>query len=221
MALTFNCSQAACDFFSRIHKGKKITAVQQAPPMQASGEVLHTDFDQWLVHAATVQRKHVLLAIHLKTRYCMLFFDMKKADAEGFVQSFINRWTIGVMDLLMKCGALDFVDPQIPQQLLKEHCQSFVMFPRGDRSAQTHINEVLRFFKWDAEDFDFVNQPWSALYYDARTNHTPRTIKGQKDYIFPDEEMLIHWLITVGSVPVPKAEQIREIYRRSLRAQVD
>ena len=221
MTLTFNCSQAACDFFSRIHKGKKITTVQQAPPTQVSAEDLHTNPHQWLVHAATVQRKHVLLAIHLETRYCMLFFDMKKADAEGFVQAFINRWTIGVMDLLMKCGALDFVNPQIPQQLLNEQCQSFVMFQRGDRSAQTHINEVLRFFKWDAEDFDFVNQPWSAPYHDARTNHTPRTIKGQKGYIYPDEEMLVHWLITVGGVSMPKAEQIREIYRQSLRARVD
>lgn len=221
MALTFNCSKAACDFFSRIHKGKRITTVQQAPPAQASGEDLHTNPHQWLVHAATVQRKHVLLAIHLKTRYCMLFFDMKKADAEGFVQAFINRWTTGVMDLLIKCGALDFVEPQIPEQLLNELCQSFLMFQRGDRGAQIHINEVLRFFKWDAEDFDFVNQPWSAVRYDARTNHTPRSIKGQKGYIFPDEEMLIHWLVTLGGVPVPKAEQVREIYRHSLRAHVD
>lgn len=221
MTLTFNCSQAACDFFSRIHNGKKITTIQQAPPTQASGEDLHTDPDQWLVHAATVQRKHVLLAIHLKTRYCMLFFDMKKADAEGFVQAFINRWINGVMDLAMKGGLLDFVDPQIIAQLSNDLRQSFLMLQRGDRSGQTHINEVLRFFKWDAEDFDFVNQPWSAVRYDALTNRRPRSIKQQKGYIYPDEEMLIHWLITVCRVPVSKAEQAREIYRHSLRAQVD
>lgn len=221
MALTFNCSQAACDFFSRIHKGKKITAIQPVPTMQVSGEDLHTDPHQWLVHAATVQRKHVVLAIHLKTRYCMLFFDMKKADAEGFVQAFMNRWTMEVMDLALKCGLVDFVDPQILDQLLNELNQSVLMLPRGDRSAQTHINEVLRFFKWDAEDFDFVNEPWSALRYDARTNHTPRTIRGQKDYIWPDEEMLVFWLVTLGGMPVSKAEQAREIYRQSLRAQVD
>lgn len=221
MTLTFNCSQAACDFFSRIHKGRKITAIQPVPPIQVSGEALYTDPHQWLLHAATVQRKHVVLAIHLKTRYCMLFFDMKKADAEGFVQAFINRWTMGVMDLAMKCGLLDFVDPQMPEQLLKEVCQSFLMLPRGDRSAQTHINEVLRFFKWDAEDFDFVNQPWSAVRYDACTNHTPRTIKGQKGYIWPDEEMLMYWLVTLGGTPVSKAEQVREIYRQSLRMRDD
>lgn len=151
----------------------------------------------------------------------MLFFDMKKADAEGFVQAFINRWTTGVMDLAMKCGLLDFVGPHIIEQLSNDLRQSFLMRQRGDRSGQTHINEVLRFFKWDAKDFDFVNQPWSAVRYDALTNQRPRSIKGQKGYIYPDEEMLIHWLITVGRVPVSKAEQAREIYRRLLRAQVD
>ena len=222
MTLTFNLSQAACDFFSRIHKGKKITQVQAVPPLARVGDGdLRLDADQWLVHAATVQRKNVLLAIHLKTRYCMLFFDMKKADVDGFVRVFIDRWTAGVMYLAMKFGALELVDPQIPERLLNEMCLSFRLIQRGDRSGQTHLNEILRFFKWDAEDFDFVNQPWSALHYDTGINRTPRTIKGQKGYIFPHEEMLTHWLVTLAGVSVSEAEQVRKRHRLSQHANID
>lgn len=209
---TFNCSQPACDFFSRVNKGKKITPVQP-PPASPEGADLHSDPHQWLVHAATVKRKHVLVAIHFQTRYCMLFFDMKKADAEGFAQVFYERWMSGMLDLALKCGILDWVNPQALEQLPAN--QSWCLVQRGDRSGQTTLNEILRFFKWDAEDFDFVKQPWSALRYDAGINRTPRGIKGQKNgYVFPDEEMLIHWLITAGGVDVAQARQSREIYRK-------
>lgn len=79
--LVFNCSEAASDFFSRVHKGKKITPVQRPPSTTFDDDQAGDSTSapsQWLVHAITVQRKHVLLAIHLQTRYCMIFADMKK-----------------------------------------------------------------------------------------------------------------------------------------------
>lgn len=215
--LTFNCSQAAADFFTRVHKGKKISPVEKPSQLQGSCDDLHTDPHQWLVHAATVQRKHVLLAMHLKTRYCMLFFDMKKADDEGFAYAFINRWTAGVLDIALKCDVLDRVEPQIPETLLYSGAQTYPLFLRGDRSTQTHVNEVLRGFKWEAEDFDFVRQPWSALHYDAQTNRILKSIKGQSNYVRPAEEMLIHWMITVGGVDPSLTDDIRKKYRQTLR----
>ncbi|OIN44462.1 hypothetical protein BLL37_02145 [Pseudomonas azotoformans] len=208
--LTFNCSQAACEFFSRVHKGKKHTPVLR-PALPVESYDLHSDPHQWLVHAATVKRKHVIVVMHLKTRYCMLFFDMKKADSERFFQVFFERWTAGILDNALKCAVLDWVDPQLLEQMLAN--QAYCLVQRGDRSGQTTLNEVLRFFKWDAEDFDFVTQPWSPLRYDAGINRTPRGFKGQNAYVFPDEEMLIHWLVAFGGVGVAKAQQTREIYR--------
>lgn len=212
--LTFNCSQAACDFFSRIHKGKTITPVEKTPISRVEEDELHSDPHQWLVHAATVQRKHVLLAIHLKTRYCMLFFDMKKADSAGFVHAFTHRWQEGVMDLVLKCGALEMVAPQACERLLSDAGESYRMLQRSDRSSQGQLNEILRVFKWDAEEFDFLRQPWSALRYDASINRTPRSIKGIKGYGYPVEEMLVHWLMTVGGVDALMAQQVREKYRQ-------
>ena len=216
--LTFNCSQAACDFFSRIHKGKKVTPVEKPPIPSAEDEGLHADPNQWLVHAATVKRKHVLVATHLKTRYSMLFFDMKKADHAGFVHAFTHRWIEGVMDLALKCDVLDMFEPQACDRLLSNMGNTYRLVQRGDRSSQGQINEILRIFKWDAEDFDFVTQPWSARRYDATINQTPRTITGLKGYGWPDEEMLIFWLMAVGGVDAAMAQQAREKYRQSQRS---
>ncbi|MGE1156522.1 DUF6933 domain-containing protein [Pseudomonas kitaguniensis] len=216
--LTFNCSKAACEFFSRVRKGKKNTSVEQPPNPGAEDEELHADPNQWLVHAATVKRKHVLVAIHLKTRYSMLFFDMKKADDVGFLHTFSRRWTEGLMDLALKRGLLDMIDPQAYERLLSDSVQSCRMLQRSDRSSQGQINEILRLFKWDAEAFDFVTQPWSPRRYDATINQTPRTITGLKGYGFPEEEMLIHWLTTVAGVEGAMAQDAREKYRQSHRS---
>lgn len=215
--LTFNCSQAACDFFSRIHKGKKITSVEKPLALSDSDGELQMDPQQWLVHAATVRRKNVLVAIHLKTRYSMLFFDMKKADDAGFVHAFTHRWIDGVMDLALKCNVLDMINPQVCDVFLSDVGKSYRLFQRSDRSSQGQINEILRVFKYNAEDFDFVTQSWSARRYDAGINKTPRSIPGLKGYGYPAEEMLVHWLMTVGGVDAAMDQQIRKHYREAQR----
>jgi len=60
--LIFNCTEAASKFFSRVHKGKKVTPLDPNPPSSIieDHELSGAD-EQWLVHAITVQRKHVLL----------------------------------------------------------------------------------------------------------------------------------------------------------------
>ncbi|MGX5797672.1 hypothetical protein ACWHY4_28615 [Pseudomonas sp. E2-15] len=95
---------------------------------------------------------------------------------------------------------------------------TYRLVQRGDRSSQGQINEILRIFKWDAEDFDFVTQPWSTRRYDATINRTPRTITGLKGYGWPEEEMLIFWLMAVGGVDAAMAQQAREKYRQSQRS---
>ncbi|TFY84203.1 hypothetical protein DYL59_30375 [Pseudomonas kairouanensis] len=216
--LTFNCSQAACDFFSRTHKGKKITSVEKPAVVETQDPALQSDSDQWLVHAATVQRKHVLLVIHLKTRYCMLFFDMKKADSAAFIHAFASRWEEGVANLAMRCEMLDKLDPEGCKRLLDDSLESYRLVQRTHRSSQTQLNEILRNFKWNAEDFDFVTRPWSAQRYDAGINGTPRSIPGIEGYGFPDKEMLVHFLVTLGGVDASTVKEAREKYLKHVRS---
>ena len=111
--LIFNCTEAASKFFSRVHKGKTITPVEAQPPSPTPEEdELGDSAEQWLVHVITVQRKHVLFVIHIKTRYCMIFADAKKADVEGFIQRFTERWIYGLIHHAAQHDILQWVDDE-------------------------------------------------------------------------------------------------------------
>lgn len=72
----------------------------------------------------------------------------------------------------------------------------FVMFKRGDRSAQGHINESLWVFK------DIVHKSgclppdeYAVASFDADMNKMLRSRQVHKgEYFYPEEEMLARWL---------------------------
>jgi len=47
--LIFNCTEAACNFFSRVHKGKKITPVEKPPSPVIEDDEVAEFAEQWLV----------------------------------------------------------------------------------------------------------------------------------------------------------------------------
>lgn len=189
--LIFNCTEAASKFFSRVHKGKTITSIEKPP-----SSIIENDepVEQWLVHVIIVQRKHVLFAIHVQTRYCMIFADAKKADVEGFIQRFSERWLNGLMRDALNHDVLQLVSHGSMLERFNESCHHHRLYKRGHRSAQGHISEIA----WVFEDYA---AEWGCLppdeimagRFDAKMNGFVRT-KGGKGYFLPDEEMMAHWL---------------------------
>ncbi|MNT37237.1 hypothetical protein D3C72_1733650 [compost metagenome] len=151
--------------------------------------------EQWLVHAVTVQRKHVLFAIHIQTRYCMIFADAKKADAEGFVQRFADRWINGLIRHAGQFDILQWVDDEPMMERFQESSSQFRLYRRSHRSAQKHIDEIAWIFQdVAAERGSLPPDEFSAGRFDGDMNDCPRNSKGHKDYFFPDSEMMAHWL---------------------------
>lgn len=193
--LIFNCTEAASQFFSRVHKGKKITPVEKPPSAVIEDDEVGAFTEQWLVHATTVHRKHVLYAIHVPTRYCMIFAHAKKADVESFVRRFAVRWAEGLIKHSGDHDLLQWVDPEIMSDRFAKSCGEYVFYKRGHRGAQKHINEISWFFEDCAAEWGTLpSDEFSAGDFDSRVNDTPRSNKGYKGYYYPDEEMLIHWL---------------------------
>ncbi|VVO94792.1 hypothetical protein PS900_02524 [Pseudomonas fluorescens] len=193
--LIFNCTEAASKFFSRVHKGKKITRVESPPSPVIEDDEPDESAEQWLVHAVTVQRKHVLFAIHIQTRYCMIFADAKKADAEGFVQRFADRWINGLIRHAGQFDILQWVDDEPMMERFQESSSQFRLYRRSHRSAQKHIDEIAWIFQdVAAERGSLPPDEFSACRFDGDMNDCPRNSKGHKDYFFPDSEMMAHWL---------------------------
>lgn len=213
--LVFNCTEAASDFFSRVHKGKKITPVQNPPSATIADDHAgdsKSELSQWLVHAITVQRKHVLLVIHLQTRYCMIFADMKKADADSFVQAFTQRWMNNMLDHAMQSGVLEWVEYPSMLERFTELNREFSFYRRSDRSAQGHLNEIVWIFKDQAADAGCLpTDEGAASCYDIKTNRFIRSRAGLKHSFLPDEEMLIHWLQKFCGASEASAQEAREL----------
>lgn len=209
--LIFNCSEAASKFFSRVHKGKTITPVQKPPSSVIEDDEPVGSAEQWLVHAITVQRKHVLVVIHVQTRYCMIFADAKKADIEGFIHRFAERWIYGLMRHAGQHDLLRWIDNEPMMERFLEGCSEYVFYKRGHRGAQKHINEIAWIFEGYATDWGTLpSDEFSAALFDGDRNDTPRSGKGRKDYYYPDEEMTVHWLRRYGGLDEPAVKAARE-----------
>lgn len=209
--LIFNCTEAASNFFSRVSKGKKVTPVEKPPSPVIEDDELGELDEQWLVHVITVQRKHVLFVIHVQTRYCMIFADAKKADIEGFVRRFSERWINGLMRHAGQHDLLRWVDDEPMMERFQESCREYIFYKRGHRGGQKHLNEISWIFEgYAAEWGSLPSDEFSAGRFDGNMNDTPRSSKGQKDYYYPDEEMIVHWLRRYGGLDESAAQAARE-----------
>ncbi|WP_434697046.1 hypothetical protein J3P89_06380 [Pseudomonas sp. Z1-14] len=209
--LIFNCTEAASNFFSRMSKGKKITPMEKPPSPVIEDDELGELDEQWLVHAITVQRKHVLFVIHVRTRYCMIFADAKKADIEGFIRRFSERWIDGLMRQAGLHDLLDWVDDELMMERFQESCREYVFYRRGHRGAQKHINEISWTFEDCAAEWGTLpSNEVSAGRFDGSMNDVPRGSKEYKGYQYPDEEMIVHWLRRYGGLDESAAQAAHE-----------
>ncbi|MBV6825002.1 hypothetical protein [Pseudomonas sp. PD9R] len=208
--LIFNCTEAASNFFSRVHKGKKITPVEKPPSPVIEDDQTGEFAEQWLVHAITVHRKHVSFAIHIQTRYCMIFADAKKADTEGFIQRFVDRWIYGLMRDALHHDVLQWINHDAMLERFNESNRHHRLYKRGHRSAQGHLSEMSWIFQDYAAEWGCLPpDEFTAGRFDAKINAFIRGNKSAKGYLVPDEEMVAHWLRQYCRLDEPGIEAAR------------
>jgi hypothetical protein len=214
MMLIFNCTEAASKFFSRVQKGKKITPIEASPKNDPTDEL---PTEQWLVHAVTIQRKHVLFVMHIKTRYCMVFPDAKKADLSGFMQKFLQRWVHGVMQHAARSGVLEYFKSSPEFENLQAGASPYHFYRRGDRSVQGHLNEIIWTFTNLAMEEGLPPDEASVYGWDQWANSMLKNVKNLKGYVRPSEMMLMHWLLNYCGVSDTEAALALEQYKKMRR----
>lgn len=220
--LIFNCTEAASDFFSRVSKGKKISPLEKPPSAVIEDDEPDDSAEQWLVHAITVQRKHVLLVIHVKTRYCMTFVDSKKADVEGFVSRFTERWIYGLMRSAGQHDVLQWVKDEPMMELFDKSNREYRFYKRRHRGAQKHIEDIAWFFQDCVAELGILPpDEYAAGRFDAQMNDFVRGSKAHPDYFVPSEEMMVHWLrqyCGLGEEGIQAARDRRKAVQQEIRA---
>lgn len=209
--LVFNCSKAAAEFFSITRKGKKISCIEPAPHKtiaeSIASPVFPKDVDaqenngfqwQWVVHCVSIKRKKYLLVMDYHSRYCLTFPAGKKGDQYEFLNTF---------EMHLKANFHCIADEQAVDSVEIESCldvydslvNSCAFYQRGDRSVQGHLKEVVWHLERQCYEEGMLNEDIDCLGFNLFIGQTPRMIKGNKDYIIPNEEFLSYWLSTFST----------------------
>jgi hypothetical protein len=222
--LIFDCTQDACDFFSKKVKGKIIRTVQPAAAAQSleAESAAHERVDRWQLHVTQFGRFHVLLAMKTDTRYAMMFVGLKRNDVKGFLDQFTSRYLAELLVL-----AIDVRGEMPPQAELQRHVdvweesfQPVHFFKRSDRSVQGHINEVLYMAANRAyEGTGLPVEEQGLIAFGGVANGMLRSIKGG-DYFIPAELELKQVYPKLGMV-MTEVEMAEAYKRWSRRGEQD
>jgi hypothetical protein len=194
--LVFNCTKAAADFFTSIRKGKKISPMSATPKLALTEEPILHDHQHWhwMVHVTKLGHRNVILAMDTDSRFCMLFWGLRKGNTQGFLEQFHERFSLHII-ALMNMGGQDETILETTMKAFLESHHKYAFAQRGDRSVQAHINDVFmglpyEQYRWE----DDVPTEEELFTSDFRNNDTPRKRKQDKDYIFPTEILFSAWL---------------------------
>jgi hypothetical protein len=219
--LIFDCTQAACEFFSSKVKGKLVSPVQPASAADAheDGSAAWPAVDRWQLHCVKFGRTNVLIAAQVETRFAMMFAKLKPGDVNGLLEQFCGRYQAEIMLLALNTNvALP------PQADLQRHLTSWeesmspaCFFKRNDRSVQGHINQVL-----DLADYYACKRKGlpveleELIEFDQSINKHLRKIGSKGDYFHPDEEMLLRIYPMLGGTL--SVDEVKSLYRQARRA---
>ncbi|WP_299774678.1 hypothetical protein [uncultured Pseudoteredinibacter sp.] len=162
----------------------------------------------WQAHLFTLQRRQCVLWVHGATRFPLFMSCLSKADFKDLQWRFVDT----LMNTLLKAGASDW-QMQTADALL----QPLQIDSVCDRSMQATINRM----KGDIEHSLYYHESKVADLSSYRTGawlaDRPTKVKGQKDYLWPQQEMLAlldkaaSSLLDCGSLPPTETEAESEV----------
>ncbi|CAA6805805.1 MAG: Unknown protein [uncultured Thiotrichaceae bacterium] len=165
---------------------------------------------QWVCHVVKIKRKNCVITMEVQTRYCMVFIDVKKADAAHFPQRFIKRLATEMS--LMHDSPMGHFERNM-KVLAKHHAKTLIC-KRNHRSVQSHINDVVWHLQNHAKNTGALPAtPKEVVNFGVFVNKQLRSTKAMPDYFYPYERMQEQWskwfpeleLAPISEVGVAKA----------------
>ncbi|EPJ43411.1 MAG: hypothetical protein OFPII_41780 [Osedax symbiont Rs1] len=222
--LILNCTKAAADFFSRQINAKKISPLQPAPQQTIAESIAETPADgprqwHWLVHCINVKGKKVLIAMDFASRFSITLSAISKGDDGTFLNNLELHLIVHITAMLSAVDA----DPQHIDSSLERYRNlhdSCAFYLRGDRSVQTHINDVAWHFRNWVDDIGYVPTEVELIDQDVFVNQLLRKRRAEKDYFYPQHEFMHHWLKHYGGYNHAQADRCIAIARDQMRGKL-
>lgn len=134
----------------------------------------------WHANLITIQRRQCVIAVHDATRYAVLIPCLTKPDFAKlqwhFEDVFINS--------LLKSG--------LPHELVEtatQHLAALQFDTECNRSVQGTMNQIAQDIDYGLDYTNTAVSDISPYRYSAELSHRPCTVKGLKDYLWPDKAM--------------------------------
>ena len=227
--LIFNCTKAAADFFTSTKKGKKSSPIEPAPYKTIAESIAMADVStdsehqwHWLVHAKKVKRKNVLIVMDYQSRFAITLTGLKKGNELPFLKLFEHHLTVHVHEI-MALLADSVADNALAiknslKQYFNQH-NSCAFYQRGDRSVQSHINDVLWHFEYSVDEMGEVFEGVDLIGFDAYVNRLLRKRQDEKDYFYPQHEFLHGSLTHYGEYSESEADSLLDGLQAQERAE--
>ena len=215
--LIFNCTKAAADFFTTTRKGNKLSPMSPTPKVGLSEEPTMHDHQRWhwMVHVKKFGHRNALLAIDTDSRFCMLFWGIKKGNVQNFLEQFHERLSLHMIAVI-NMGGQDETTVETSMKAFFESHQEYAFIQRIDRSVQGHINDVFMRLQFEQRLWEEDVPTDEELFLsDLRHNDTPRKRKQDKDYKFPTQELFHTWLSRYANLGKQDIDQIINQYRQA------
>jgi hypothetical protein len=213
--LIFNCTKAAAEFFSATRKGKKITPVEVAPekiiPESNDGQW------QWLVHVVNVRGKKVVVMMEHQTRFSITLSGLKKGNEADFLNAFELHLSVN-MDIMMSAVNAESQAFEGSVERYREQHTSRAFYLRGDRSVQSHINDVVWHFRNAADSQGEVPAEADLIEFDIFSNELLRQRKAAKTYFYPQREFSHAWLRHYAQYSTTQADACIDHLKAKARA---
>lgn len=156
----------------------KLPANTTAPAPTSIG--LQAKWLNWHANLITIQRRQCVIAVHDATRYAVFIPCLTKPDFAKlqwhFEDVFINS--------LLKSG--------LPHELVEtatQHMAALQFDTECNRSVQGTMNQIAQDIDYGLGYTNTAVSDISPYRYSAELSHRPCTIKGLKDYQWPDKVM--------------------------------
>lgn len=215
--LIFNCTKAASDFFTTIRKGNKLSPMSPTPRRELAEEpVLHDhQLWHWMVHVKKFGHRNVLLAMDTDSRFCMIFWGLKKGSIQNFLEQFHDRLSLHIVTVI-NMGKQDESILKTSMNSFIERHNEYAFLQRNNRSVQAHINDVFSNFQYEQHEWEDDGPTEEELFIsDLRHNDTLRKRKQDKDYILPTEILFSNWLSSYANLDGQTIEHAINQYRQT------
>ncbi|MBV8045894.1 MAG: hypothetical protein JO171_01990, partial [Paludibacterium sp.] len=177
----FNCTQNAANQLHRRQNSQTKTWIT-APP-----EALTARAWRWQLHAATIRRKRVFVAMEHKTHFALLLWDIKRGDGAAVFKQMLEH--IGNQARLLSAWLEILSVPATETALthmMDAHRQFAFVVGDIDRSVQSHINDVIQQVESLAAHYGLPQNIQATMAWEWTVNDNLCSQRGG-EYFYPNE----------------------------------